>query len=58
MVRADRGFGARQSEVSNTFGNETFVSVDYTTHVEHYTLVQTGQGKFAIKDVKVEKKKQ
>jgi hypothetical protein len=47
-----------KSEVSNTFGNETFVTVDYTTHVEHYTLVQTGQGKFAIKDVKVEKKKQ
>ena len=58
MVRADRGLGARKSEVSNTFGNETFVTVDYTTHVEHYTLVQTGQGKFAIKDVKVEKKKQ
>jgi len=41
-----------------TFGNETFVTVDYTTHLEHYTVVQTGQGKFVIKDVVVEKKKQ
>jgi hypothetical protein len=56
MVRADKGLGARGSEVSDTFGRETFVTVDYTTHVEHYTLVQTGQGKFVVKDVKVEKK--
>lgn len=43
---------------SSFWANETFVTVDYTTHLEHYTLVHTGQGKFVIKDVKVDKEKQ
>lgn len=60
-VRQDLGLGARVPESERgalTIGNETFVTVDYTTHLEHYTLVHTGQGKFVIKDVKVDKKKQ
>jgi RHS repeat-associated protein len=60
-VRQDLGLGRRvpSSETGGlTFGNETFVTVDYTTHLEHYKVVQTGQGKFVIKDVVVEKKKQ
>jgi len=58
-VRQDLGLGRRVpgSETGGmTFGNETFVEVDYTTHKEFYTVVQTGQGKFVIKDVRVEKK--